>query len=212
TPTASLKVLAETLHSGAIDDPAVAKDFLEKMNVETDRLTQMLNELSELSRIESGEASVKTEPIDIGEVATRVVERLEAQADRAGLSVARHIPSELPKALADKEKVEQVLVSLLHNAIKFTPSGGGINLSAEVQGDNVLISVVDTGVGIPADDLPRIFERFYKADKARAGGGTGLGLAIAKHIVEAHGGKIWAESIEGKGSTFTFTLPIATTP
>jgi two-component system phosphate regulon sensor histidine kinase PhoR len=212
TPTASLKILAETLHSGAIDDPAVAKDFLEKMNVETDRLVQMVNELSELSRIESGEASVKTEPIDIGEVATRVVERLEAQADRAGLSVARHIPSELPKALADKEKVEQVLVSLLHNAIKFTPSGGGINLSAEVQGDNVLISVVDTGVGIPADDLPRIFERFYKADKARAGGGTGLGLAIGKHIVEAHGGKIWAESIEGKGSTFTFTLPIATTP
>jgi two-component system phosphate regulon sensor histidine kinase PhoR len=207
TPIASLKVLAETLQEGAIDDPAVAKEFLDKINVETDRLTQMVNELSELSRIESGEASLKKEPIDIGEVATRVVERLKPQADRAGISLAMDIPSGLPRALADKERVEQVLVNLLHNAIKFTHSGGRINCMAKIEGDNILVSVVDTGVGIPADDLPRIFERFYKADKARAGGGTGLGLAIAKHIVEAHGGQIWAESIEGKGSTFTFTLP-----
>lgn len=212
TPTASLKVLAETLQEGAVDDPAVAKDFLDKISIESDRLAQMVNELSELSRIESGEDSLKAGPMDIGEVVMRVVERLEAQADRAGLSLALDVPSGLPKALADRESVEQVLVNLLHNAIKFTPSGGRINLAAKLEGDNILISVADTGVGIPADDLPRIFERFYKADKARAGGGTGLGLAIAKHIVEVHGGKIWAESIEGKGSTFTFTLPIATKP
>ncbi len=212
TPTASLKVLAETLQEGAIDDPVVAKEFLNKINVETDRLAQMVSELSELSRIESGEVSLKREPIDIGEVVALVVERLKPQADRTGLSLAIDIPSGLPRALADKEKVEQVLVNLLHNAIKFTHSGGRINCTVKIEGDNILVSVVDTGIGIPADDLPRIFERFYKADKARAGGGTGLGLAIAKHIVEAHGGQIWAESIEGKGSIFTFTLPIATSP
>jgi two-component system phosphate regulon sensor histidine kinase PhoR len=210
TPTASLRVLAETLQEGAIDDPIVAKGFLDKINVETDRLAQMVSELSDLSRIESGEVSLKKEPIDIGEVVALVVERLKPQADRAGLSLAVDIPSGLPRALADKERVEQVLVNLLHNAVKFTHSGGRIICVAKIEGDNMLISVMDTGVGIPVDDLPRIFERFYKADKARAGGGTGLGLAIAKHIVESHSGKIWAESIEGKGSTFTFTLPIAT--
>ena len=212
TPTASLKVLAETLQEGAIDDPNVAKGFLDKINVETDRLAQMVSELNELSRIESGEVSLKKELIDIGEVVALVVERLKPQADRAELSLAVDIPSGIPRALADKERVEQVLVNLLHNAIKFTHSGGRINCVAKIEGNDISVSVVDTGIGIPADDLPRIFERFYKADKARAGGGTGLGLAIAKHIVEAHGGKIWAESIEGKGSTFTFTLPIAVNP
>jgi two-component system phosphate regulon sensor histidine kinase PhoR len=212
TPVASLKVLAETLQEGAIDDPAVAKEFLSKINVEMDRLTQMVNELSDLSRIESGEVSLNIEPIDVGGLATRVVERLKAQADRAGLSLVMDIPQNLPEALADKERTEQVLVNLLHNAIKFTPLGGKISLSAETKGDNILVSVADTGVGISADDLPHIFERFYKADKARAGGGTGLGLAIAKHIVEAQGGKIWAESTEGKGSTFVLSLPIASNP
>jgi len=212
TPVASLKVLAETLQEGAIDDRAVAQDFLHKINIEVDRLTQMVNELGELSRIESGEFPLKIEPIDVEEIITRVAERLSAQAERGGLSLKVDIPHGLPEALADEERVEQVLVNLVHNAIKFTLPGGRITISTEVESDSILISVADTGVGIPADDLPRIFERFYKADKARVGGGTGLGLAIAKHIVEALGGKIWAESIEGKGSTFTFTIPIAAKP
>ena len=114
--------------------------------------------------------------------------------------------------MADEARVEQVLVNLIHNAIKFTPSGGRISISAKAKNNDILASVADTGVGIPADDLPRIFERFYKADKSRSGGGTGLGLAIAKHIVEAHGGRIWAESVEGKGSTFNFTLPLEHKP
>ncbi len=111
--------------------------------------------------------------------------------------------------LADIERVRQVVTNLVHNAIKFTPSGGSITVSAVTEGDEVVIAVRDTGVGIPAEDLPRIFERFYKADRARSGGGTGLGLAIARHVVQAHGGRIWAESVEGKGSTFFFTLPRA---
>jgi two-component system phosphate regulon sensor histidine kinase PhoR len=136
------------------------------------------------------------------------VDRLKAQSDRAGLNLDIDIPPTLPKVMADEARVEQVLVNLIHNAIKFTPSGGRIGISARARDNDVLVSVADTGIGISPDDLPRIFERFYKADKSRSGGGTGLGLAIAKHIVEAHGGRIWAESVEGKGSTFNFTLPL----
>lgn len=209
TPATSLKILAETLQEGALDDPLAARDFLGKISVETDRLAQMVTELGELSRIESGKISLQVEPLDIGEVVKDAAKRLEAQVKRGELNLVIGIPSGLSKALADRERIEEVLVNLLHNAIKFTQPGGRIEISAKIEGDSALISVADTGIGIPPDDLPRIFERFYKADKARAGGGTGLGLAIAKHIVEMHGGKIWAESADGGGSTFSFTLPVA---
>jgi two-component system phosphate regulon sensor histidine kinase PhoR len=119
------------------------------------------------------------------------------------------IASGLPLVSADEARVEQVLVNLIHNAIKFTPPGGRIDVTAKVGGDMLVVSVSDTGVGISADDLPRVFERFYKADRARGGGGTGLGLAIAKHVVEAHGGQIWVESVEGRGATFSFSIPLA---
>ncbi|MFH1486876.1 MAG: ATP-binding protein [Chloroflexota bacterium] len=207
TPIASLKALAETLQEGAIEDSLVAKDFLSKINAETDRLAQMVQELGELSRIESGEALLRKRPLDVTKIIDHAVNRLKAQADRVGLKLVIDLPSSLPLALADSERLEQVLINVIHNAIKFTPPGGQISLSAREDGDNIHVSVADTGVGISADDLPRIFERFYKADKARAGGGTGLGLAIAKHIIESHGGRIWAESVEGKGSVIHFTLP-----
>jgi two-component system phosphate regulon sensor histidine kinase PhoR len=212
TPTASIKALAETLQEGAIDDPSLAKDFLGKINAEVDKLTQMVQELGELSRIESGEAPLQKKPFDMAEAMEQATSRLKAQADRAGLSLNIVIPSSLPQALADRDRVEQVLVNLIHNAIKFSPPGGKIDISAKAEGNSILVSVADTGVGIPADDLPRIFERFYKVDRARTGSGTGLGLAIAKHIIEAHSGRIWAESIEGKGSTFHFTLPLTAQP
>jgi len=207
TPIASVKALAESLQEGALDDPSVAKDFLSRIDSEADKLAQMVQELGELSRIESGEAPLRKETVSIVEVIGRAVQRLKAQADRAGLDMGIHIPTDLPMVTADRDRVEQVLVNLIHNAIKFTPLGGNIQISAESEDSMIVVSVADSGVGIPADDLPRIFERFYKADKARSGGGTGLGLSIAKHIVEAHGGRIWAESTEGKGSTFYFTLP-----
>ncbi len=212
TPIASVKALAETLNEGAIEDPSVAKDFLSRINVEVDKLAQMVQELGELSRIESGEAPLQKRHINIADAIEHAVDRLKAQSDRAGLNLDIDIPPTLPKVMADEARVEQVLVNLIHNAIKFTPSGGRISISAKARDNDILVSVADTGVGIPADDLPRIFERFYKADKSRSGGGTGLGLAIAKHIVEAHGGRIWAESVEGKGSTFNFTLPLAHKP
>jgi len=208
TPITSLKALAETLEEGALDNKAVARDFLHKINIEVDRLTQMVNELSELSRIESSQLPLKIEPADLGGVIKRVIERLKTQAERGGLGLSLDIPPDLPKAPADEERIEQVLVNLVHNAIKFTPPQGKVTLSAKVEDSNILISVTDTGIGIAADDLPRIFERFYKTDKARSGSGTGLGLSIAKHIVQAHGGSIWVQSEEGKGSTFTFALPL----
>lgn len=208
TPIASVKALAETLNEGAIEDPAVAKDFLNRINIEMDKLAQMVQELAELSHIESGEAPLNKRPINVADAIGHVVDRLRAQADRAGLKLDFVIPSNLPEVMADESRVEQVLVNLIHNAIKFTPSGGRISISARARDTDILVSVADTGTGIPEDDLPRIFERFYKADKSRSSQGTGLGLAIAKHIVEAHGGRIWADSVERKGSTFSFTLPL----
>jgi two-component system phosphate regulon sensor histidine kinase PhoR len=140
------------------------------------------------------------------------VERLRPQVERAGLELTVALPAGLPPVLADGERVQQVVTNLVHNAIKFTSAGGRITVSAQPVGGEIVISVHDSGIGVAADDLPRIFERFYKADRARSGGGTGLGLAIARHVVQAHGGRIWAESLEGKGSTFSFTLRSANEP
>ena len=207
TPLASLKRLAETLKDGAAADPAVAADFLDRIVVETDKLTQMVQELGELSRIESGESPLIKKPLEIGAFIEKVVERLRPQADRAGLALSVEAAPGLKPVPADADRIEQALVNLIHNAIKFTPAGGKLTVSAAPARSGVEISVRDTGVGIAPDDLPRIFERFYKADKARSGGGTGLGLAIAKHIVQAHGGDIRADSMLGKGSTFKFSLP-----
>jgi two-component system phosphate regulon sensor histidine kinase PhoR len=212
TPIASVKALAETLNEGAIEDPAVAKDFLSRINIEMDKLAQTVQELADLSHIESGEAPLNKRHINIADAIGHVVDRLRAQADRAGLQFDFAIPSDLPEVMADESRVEQVLVNLIHNAIKFTPSGGRISISAKARDNDILVSVADTGPGISTDDLPRIFERFYKADKSRTSEGTGLGLAIAKHIVEAHGGKIWADTVERKGSTFSFTLPLEPQP
>jgi len=137
------------------------------------------------------------------------VDRLRPQAERAGVNLSTELDAPLPLVLADGARIGQVVSNLVHNAIKFTPAGGSITVRASAMGDMVEVTVADTGVGIPVEDLDRIFERFYKVDRARRGGGTGLGLAIAKHIVQNHGGRIWATSKEGAGSVFSFTLPTA---
>jgi two-component system phosphate regulon sensor histidine kinase PhoR len=231
TPLAGLKALVDTLRGGALEDPPAAQRFLDSMEGEVDALTQMVEELLELSRIESGRMPLRLRPTEVSRVVIQPVERLRPQAERAGLTMEAEIPPDLPSILAEEERVQQVVTNLVHNAIKFTPAGGRVQVTARAwqadreggtpseapgaepgtipAGDWVIFSVQDTGVGIPADDLPRIFERFYKADRARSGGGTGLGLAIAKHIVQSHGGAIWADSVEGKGSTFYFCIPVA---
>mgnify|MGYP001024361705 CR=1 FL=1 len=232
TPMAALKALVDTLRDGALEDPPAAQRFLDRMDVEVDALTQMVQELLQLSRIESGRAPIRLEPASVLELVIPPVERLRPQAERVELSVTVDILPDLPQVLADTDRIQQVVTNVVHNAIKFTPPGGTIVVSASLlesipeqslpsakatpgferyaSGEWVAISVKDSGVGIPAEDLPRVFERFYKADRARSGGGTGLGLSIAKHIVQAHDGTIWAESVEGEGATFTFILPVLT--
>jgi two-component system phosphate regulon sensor histidine kinase PhoR len=208
TPLAGLKALVDTLRDGAMQDPPAAQRFLNRMENEVDVLTQMVQELLELSRIESGQVPLRLIPTSVPEILVPPIERLRPQAERAQLEINVELSPSLPLVLADLERIRQVATNLVHNAIKFTPAHGTITVLAESTEDEVIISVSDTGVGIPADDLSRIFERFYKADRARSGGGTGLGLSIAKHIVQGHGGRIWAKSVEGQGSVFYFALPV----
>jgi two-component system phosphate regulon sensor histidine kinase PhoR len=209
TPLAALKALTETLQESALEDPPAARRFLQQMETEVDALSLMVSELLELSRIESGRVPlqlVKTSPC---EIVSQSVDRLSLQVERASLILDVDCEEELPLVFADSKRLEQVMVNLLHNAIKFTPAGGQILVKAEKSGTFVKFSVMDTGIGIAPNDTSRIFERFYKTDRSRSGGGTGLGLAIARHTVEAHGGRIWVVSTEGSGSTFFFTIPIA---
>ncbi len=183
------------------------------MEVEVDKMTQMVQELLELSRVESGQLPLRLSPTSVQQIVNPAVDRLATQAERAELSVQVELPAGLPSVMVDSERMQQVMINLIHNAIKFTPSGGSITISAAqdtARPGMLVVCVRDTGVGIPAANLSRIFERFYKADRARSGGGTGLGLAIAKHTVLAHGGTIWVTSREGEGSTVYFTLPTET--
>jgi two-component system phosphate regulon sensor histidine kinase PhoR len=214
TPLASLKALTETLQEGALNDPPAAHRFLGRMEKEVDALSLMVSELLELSRIESGQVPLHYKATSPCVLITQAVDRLRLQAERAGLTLQIECPPDLPNIQADPSRLEQVLVNLIHNAIKFTPSGGTITVRAQAGEFNqipgmVYFSVRDTGIGIPPTELARIFERFYKTDRSRSGGGTGLGLAIARHMVEAHGGEIWAKSAENQGSTFYFYIPMA---
>jgi two-component system phosphate regulon sensor histidine kinase PhoR len=212
TPLASLRALVETLQDGALEDPSAAQRFVGLMDVEVDQLAQMVEELLELARIESGRVPLRMVPTRVEELVGPSVERMKQQAERAEVRLVVDLPADLTPVLADCARASQVVTNLVHNAIKFTPKNGRVTVSAKEGDGEVIVSVTDTGIGIAAQDLPRIFERFYKADHARSGGGTGLGLAIARHIVEAHGGRIWATSIEGQGSTFSFALPTADGP
>ena len=207
TPLAALKALTETLQDGALDDPPAAKRFIDQIQTEVDALTQMVTELLELSRIESGRLTLDLKPVSPYELLDSASRRMRLQAERAGLNLKLECADGLPQVQIDLQRLEQVLVNLIHNAVKFTRAGGEITLLAEAGIGEVRFAVRDTGIGIPAEDVSRIFERFYRVDKSRAGSGTGLGLSIAKHIVETHKGRIWAESIEGQGSTFFFTVP-----
>lgn len=207
TPLASLKALTDTLQDGALADPEAAPRFLSRIHTEVDALTQMAQEMLDLSKIESGQVALELQAVAPHTLLASAIERMRLQAERASLRMRLDCPLDLPLVQADALRVEQVLVNLIHNAVKFTPPGGEVALLAEAGQGEVRFAVRDTGIGIPADDLPRIFERFYRVDKSRAGGGTGLGLSISRHLIEAHGGRIWAESREGEGSTFYFTLP-----
>ena len=211
TPLAGIKAIVETLRDGGINDKEAAKRFLARVDTEVDRMTQIVAELAELSRIESGRGELKSEEFNLNAVVQEVVSNFHPQSARQEVTLSTELFADLPLISADRDRIYQAITNLVHNAIKFTSTGGKITVSTKRLQDSVSLEVSDTGRGISAEDLPRIFERFYKADKARSGQGTGLGLAIAKHIVQAHGGKIWVESKEGKGSTFGFSLPLQVT-
>ncbi|HMQ33788.1 MAG TPA: ATP-binding protein, partial [Chloroflexaceae bacterium] len=208
TPLASLQALVDTLVDGAVEDPATAQDFLARMDVEIQGLSRLVDEFLELSRIELGQITLQTAPQDVPELLRAVAGRMEAQARQKGVSIIIEPRAALPQVALDRARVEQVLLNLLQNALSFTPAGGTITLRATPRDREVAIAVRDTGVGIAPADLPHIFDRFYKADPARSDGGVGLGLAIARHLVERHDGRIWADSRPGQGTTVTFALPI----
>jgi len=208
TPLAGIKAMAETLRDGTIDDKETAKDFLVRIDDEVERLTQIVAELTELSRIETGQAELKLEPVNLNLLIDEVIARLSPQVERQQLIIDKKLAADLPSVQADKERIRQTIINLIHNAIKFTDPDGKITVATRVRSGSVVVDISDTGIGISRGDLPHVFERFYKGDKARSGGGTGMGLAIAKHVVEAHGGSIWVQSEEGRGSTFSFSLPI----
>lgn len=212
TPLAGIKAIVDTLRDGAIDERETTAKFLDRLDIEVDGMTQMVNELTELSRIETGKNNFKYEQVNLNLLVEEVVQRLSHLAERKQITIMNEADKELPLVPADKERIIQVVVNILHNAIKFTPSGGRIIISTGRNTDSVLVHVNDTGTGITSDDLPHIFERFFKADKSRSSSGTGLGLAIAKHIIQNHNGKIWARSEPGKGSTFSFSLPLVQSP
>jgi len=212
TPLAGIKAIVETLKDGAINNKRTTKSFLSKIDNEVDRMTQTMTELTELSRVESGGVSLKSEMVNLNSLVDDTIARLKPQAERKSIALSAKFFADLPPVRGDKDRIYQVITNLVHNAIKFTSQNGNVSIFTELSENSALVKVSDTGIGISKENLPRIFDRFYKADKARAGEGAGLGLAIAKHVIQAHGGNIWAESKEGKGSTFFFTLPLKTNP
>ncbi|HLF27305.1 MAG TPA: ATP-binding protein [Anaerolineae bacterium] len=213
TPLTSIRLLLETLLADSPRDPEETTGLLRKIQVEVEVLQQMAQELLDLSQIESGRTPVRLVPTPVTQLISGAVERLAPQAARKQQRVRVDSVPELA-VLADAELISRALGNLLHNAIKFTPAQGQIWVRASASDGDVVIEVADTGPGILPEDLPRVFERFFRSDRSRTGGGTGLGLAIAKHVVEAHGGRIWVESEgrPGRGATFRFTLPASDRP
>ena len=210
TPLTSIKGYMEGLVDGVL--PSTPETF-NQIHHEADRLSRLVDDLQELSRVEAKAYSLDFRSVTVSNLVQTTVKRLSPQATAKRIGLRSSLPADLPHILADEDRITQVLVNLVANAIQYTPEGGDVTISAARHEDEIYISVKDTGIGIPPEHLANLFTRFYRVDKSRsrnAGGGSGIGLTIAKHLVEAHGGKIWAESTgEGQGSTFSFSLKIA---
>ena len=219
TPLTSIKGYIEALLDGAKNDPETSTKFLDIILKQSDRLNLILEDLLQLSRIESGQILFKREPLHIQDVIERTLAMIKPLADKKGHQLVSFVKDNLPAVLGDEDRLTQVLSNLLDNAIKYTPGKGTITVAAHPVSDDaeqpamvtaVELSVTDTGIGIPEQDRPRVFERFYRVDKARSRelGGTGLGLAIVRHIVEGLGGRVWVEGNAPTGSRFVVQLPV----
>ncbi|ALS29227.1 histidine kinase [Paenibacillus sp. 32O-W] len=221
TPIAAVKGFAETLLGGAVDDPETARAFLQIIFDESDRLNRLIGDILELSKIESRRVPLQFSPVELSSFLERTVEVVKTEAARKSIALELKCEQDL-YVEADEDRLRQIMMNLLANGINYTPEGGKVTVIAEAIAANgepapegadyerVRIRITDTGIGIPKKDLPRIFERFYRVDKARSrsSGGTGLGLSIVKHLVELHKGTISVDSVVGKGTTFTLELPV----
>lgn len=206
SPLASIKAMVETLEDGPMEDEGVAVDFLQRINRDVDRMSSIVSDLLELSHLESGFAPLHLAPIDIRPLVEEVVNEYRLSSRGKGPEIYADLPVDLSLVTAEGDKLRQVLLNLVENAVRHTAEGK-ITISVTDEGRFQRVRVADTGSGISREHLPHVFERFYKADRSRRDGGTGLGLAIVKHIVQAHGGDVSVESEEGVGSTFEFTIP-----
>jgi len=208
TPLTSIKGFAETLLDGAMRDEATCRRFLSIIDSEADRLVKLVDDLLDLSLLESKRVTLDLKPVDLSDLVARIVDKLRPLAQTSQLTLVQSAPPGLV-VFADADRLEQVLTNLVDNALKYTPAGGRVEVRVAAVNGEVEVAVNDTGQGIRPEDLPHVFERFYRSDRSRTrgSGGTGLGLAIAKHIVEAHGGRISVSSRLNEGTTFTFTIP-----
>jgi histidine kinase len=209
TPLTTIKGSMEALIDGVL--PAEPETF-EQIYQEADRLQRLVDDLQELSRVEAGAFELSLQPVVLADLLHTTTTRLARQYAEKGVRLEIDLPPDLPKIQADADRLSQVLLNLVGNALQYTPAGGKVTVSARRQGEEVQVKVQDTGIGIAAEHLPHVFDRFYRADRSRArvSGGSGIGLTIARHLVVAHGGRIWAESPgEGQGSTFMFTMPVS---
>jgi two-component system, OmpR family, phosphate regulon sensor histidine kinase PhoR len=212
TPLTAIQGYLETLLAGALEERENARRFLEIVFRHTERLGRLLNDLTDLSNIELGRVSLKLAPTRLDEIVDAVLAIMGPKATSGRVTLLSQLPADLPPVLADRDRLVQVVINLVDNAVKYTPEGGRVTVEARAgRDDQVDVSVTDTGVGIPPLDLPRITERFYRVDKARSRelGGTGLGLAIVKHLVFAHGGQLRIESEPGRGTTVHVLLTSA---
>jgi two-component system phosphate regulon sensor histidine kinase PhoR len=210
TPLTAIQGFAETLLGGALEDPANNRRFVTIIRDHAIRLARLTDDLLTLSRIEAGKFEFDFRPMSIAEFVEPCLETIRLRAEPKQLSIEKDLPQNFPQVRGDSHRLREVLQNLLDNAVQYTPPGGHIHLSALARNGAAILTVADTGIGIPKADQEKIFERFYRVDAARSreAGGTGLGLAIAKHIVEAHGGRLWVESEVGQGSKFHFSIPL----
>src|SRR5436309_5399053 len=215
TPLTAIQGYLETLLDGALEEPQHARKFLEIVFRHTERLGRLTDDLTDLSNIELGRISLRIEPTELTEVTESALAIIQPRAGSRRVTVKANLPADMPEVLADRDRLAQILLNLVDNAVKYTPAGGHVWVEAQrLPSGMVEVAVRDTGVGVPKADLPRLTERFYRVDKARSRelGGTGLGLAIVKHLVLAHGGELAIESEPEQGTTVRFTLPVPPAP